>query len=211
MPGHDGGMEVTVRAAAAEDRADELLYLSARRYYDAYAGGEAAARRMLRRVHRRPGHAASAAVCRVAEADGRVVGVMADFAAADGERLARRFLALTAPWLPPWRWPRLLRHLDAAASVAPAPPAGAWYVDALAVAPAARRRGVAGALLADAERTARAEGATGVALDTGLENEPAQRLYERLGFERRDVRRAPDERTARAIGGEGFVGYFKAL
>jgi ribosomal protein S18 acetylase RimI-like enzyme len=50
-----------------------------------------------------------------------------------------------------------------------------------------------------------------VALDTGLENEPAQRLYESRGFERRDVRHAPDDRTARAIGGRGFVGYYKAL
>ena len=38
MPGHDGGMEVTVRPAAPDDGADDLLYVSARRYYDAYAG-----------------------------------------------------------------------------------------------------------------------------------------------------------------------------
>jgi ribosomal protein S18 acetylase RimI-like enzyme len=211
MPGHDGGMEVTVRPAAPEDRADDLLYLSSRRYYDAYAGGEAPARRMLRRVHRRPGHAASAELCRVAEADGRVVGVIVGFPAGDGERLARRFLALTAPRLPPWRWPRLLRHLDAAASVSPSPPRGSWYVDALAVVEDARRQGVARALLADAERAAREHGATSLALDTGLENAPAQRLYERLGFERRDVRRARDARAERAIGGAGFVGYSKAL
>jgi ribosomal protein S18 acetylase RimI-like enzyme len=211
MSGHHGGMQVTVRAAAPDDRADDLLYVSAHRYYDAYAGNEAAARRMLRRVHPLPGHAASAALCRVAEADGEVIGVIAAFPAGDSEQLARRFLALTAPRLAPWRWPRLLRHLGAAATVAPSPPAGAWYVDALAVAPAARRRGVAAALLADAERVAREHGAIGVALDTGLENEPAQRLYERCGFERRDVRRAPDDRAARAIGGRGFVGYYKPL
>ena len=200
-----------MRAADQADGADDLLYLSARRYYDAYAGGEAAARRMLRRVHRRPGHPASVAVCRVAEAGGRVVGVVAGFPADDGERLARRFLALTAPRFPPWRWPGLVRHLRAAGAVSPSPPAGAWYVDALAVVPDVRRRGVAAALLRDAERVARERGATGVALDTGLENEAAQRLYERLGFERRDVRRAPDERTTRAIGGQGFMGYFKAV
>src|SRR4051795_12949883 len=108
MPGHHGGMQVTVRAAAPEDRADDLLYVSARRYYDAYAGGEAAARRMLRRVHPLPGHAASAALCRVAEGGGDVVGGVAGVPAGDGERLARRFLALTAPRLGPWRWPRLL-------------------------------------------------------------------------------------------------------
>src|SRR5256885_10471970 len=61
----------------------------------AYAGGEAAARRMLRRVHPLPGHAASAALCRVAEADGEVVGVIASFPAQESEQLARRFLALT--------------------------------------------------------------------------------------------------------------------
>jgi ribosomal protein S18 acetylase RimI-like enzyme len=204
-------MQMTVRAADPADGADDLLYVSARRYYDAYAGGEAAARRMLRRVHPLPGHAASAALCRVAEAEGEIVGVIAGFPAGDGERLARRFLALTVPRLAPWRWPRLLRHLGAAAHVSPTPPAGSWYVDALAVAPGARRRGVAAALLADAERRAREHGATGVALDTGLENEPAQRLYESRGFERRDVRHAPDDRAARAIGGRGFVGYYKAL
>jgi ribosomal protein S18 acetylase RimI-like enzyme len=64
-------------------------------------------------------------------------------------------------------------------------------------------------LLADAEATARAEGATGVSLDTGLENEPARRLYEASGYQQRDIRRAPDERAARAIGGAGFVGFFK--
>ena len=58
------------------ERAEDLLYLSAHRYYDAYAGGEATARRMLRRVHQRPGHPASVALSRVAEGDGRVVGVI---------------------------------------------------------------------------------------------------------------------------------------
>src|SRR3954453_4240188 len=102
-------MQVTVRAAVPDDGADDLLYVSARRYYDAYAGGEAAARRLLRRVPPLPGHAASAALCRVAEADGEVVGVIAGFPAGDGERLARRFLALTVPRLGAWRWPALVR------------------------------------------------------------------------------------------------------
>jgi ribosomal protein S18 acetylase RimI-like enzyme len=209
MPGHDGGMQVTVRPAEPDDGADDLLYVSARRYYDAYAGGEAAARRMLRRVHRKPGHAASVSLCRVAVADGRLVGVIAGFPSADAELLARRFLSLTWHRIPPWRWPRLVRHLNATAGMSPSPAIGSWYVDALAVAEDARRRGVARALLADAEATARAEGATGVSLDTGLENEPARRLYEASGYQQRDIRRAPDERAARAIGGAGFVGFFK--
>jgi ribosomal protein S18 acetylase RimI-like enzyme len=204
-------MQVTVRPAEPDDGADDLLYVSARRYYDAYAGGEAAARRMLRRVHPRPGHSASVAVSRVAEAEGRVVGVIVGFPSGDGEELARHFLALTAPRIPPWRWPRLVRHLNAAAGLSPSPAAGSWYVDALAVAEDARRQGVARALLADAEAIARATGATGVSLDTGLENAAARRLYETGGFEQRDIRRAKSERAARAIGGAGFVGFFKPV
>jgi ribosomal protein S18 acetylase RimI-like enzyme len=204
-------MEVTVRPAAADDGADDLLYLSARRYYDAYAGSEAAARRMLRRVHLRTGHPASVALARVAEAEGRVVGVIVGFPSADGDALARHFLTLTAPRIPPWRWPRLVRHLNAAAGLSPSPADGSWYVDALAVAEDARRQGVARALLADAEAIARATGADGVSLDTGLENAAARRLYEASGYEQRDIRRARDERAARAVGGAGFVGFYKAL
>src|SRR6266536_3216119 len=63
--------------------------------------------------------------------------------------------------------------------------------DALAVDAAARRRGVATALLEDAERAAAAAGLTGVSLDTGLRNSAAQALYEAYGFEVRDVREAP--------------------
>ena len=65
---------------------------------------------------------------------GEVVGVLAGFPSRRGEELARRFIVLTLPRIPPWRWPGLLRHLQAAGHVAPRPPAGSWYVDALAVA-----------------------------------------------------------------------------
>ena len=200
-----------MRPAALDDRAEDLLYVSAQRYYDAYAGSEATARRLLRRVHAAPGHPASVPLCRVAEAEGRVVGVIVGFPSGEGEELARRFLRLTAPRIPPWRWPRLLRHLNAAAGMSPSPAVGSWYVDALAVAADVRRRGVARALLADAEAIARAEGTTGVSLDTGLENAAARRLYEASGYEQRDVRRARDDRAARAIGGAGFIGFFKPV
>lgn len=202
-----------MRPAALDDRAEDLLYVSAQRYYDAYAGDEATARRLLRQVHAKPGHPASVSLARVAVAEDtlRVVGVSVGFPAGEGEDLARRFLRLTAWRIPPWRWRRLLRHLNAASGMSPAPAAGSWYIDALAVAADARRQGVARALLADAEAIARARRATGVSLDTGLENAPARSLYEASGYEQRDIRRAGDERAARAIGGAGFVGFFKAL
>jgi len=40
---------------------------------------------------------------------------------------------------------------------------------------------------------------------------PARALYEACGYECRDSRRAPDAAAARAIGGPGFVSYFKRL
>jgi ribosomal protein S18 acetylase RimI-like enzyme len=95
--------------------------------------------------------------------------------------------------------------------MSPRPPADAWYVDALAVAPAWRRRGVAGALLDEAERRAVDLGLGAVALDTGLDNAPARALYEHEGFMVEEVRRAPSAATARAVGGRGFVAYHRRV
>jgi ribosomal protein S18 acetylase RimI-like enzyme len=203
-------MELTVRAARPQDEAAGLLYESAQPYYDAYAGDGARARALLEAVYPRAGHAASFEVCLLAEADGAMAGVLAGYPVRDGDRLARRFVALTAPRLPPWQWPGLLRHLRAAERVSPRPPAGAFYVDALAVAPGWRRKGVARRLLEEAEAAAARAGLRGVAVDTGLANAPARALYAACGFQERDVRRAPDDGTARAVGGSGFVAYFKA-
>ena len=200
-----------MRAARPGDRdAVDLVYASAAPYYDVFAGSAVRARRILSGVWRREGHTASYSVCRVAELDGEVVGVMAAFPAPAGDRLARRFLGLSVVRMPAWRWPAVLRHLRASARVTPEPPSGSLYVDALAVAEHARRRGVATLLLEDARRQARAAGLDGVALDTGIENEAGQALYDRAGFERTGERLAPDERIARAVGGAGFVSFYWA-
>jgi ribosomal protein S18 acetylase RimI-like enzyme len=203
-------MNLLVRDALPHDPIVGLLYESARPYYDAYAGGETRARRMLADIFPQPGHAASYEFCRVATVDGEPVGVVAGFPVGDGDRLARRFVQLTFPRLPPWRWPRTIRHLRAAGHVSPHPPIDAYYVDALAVEVGWRRRGVAQRLLQDAEASCERAGLTGLALDTGIANEPARALYRAYGFYEREIRRAPSARAARAIGGPGFVGYFKA-
>jgi ribosomal protein S18 acetylase RimI-like enzyme len=202
-------MQVVVRAARPDDAADGLLFASAAPYYSAYAGGAERARRLLRVLYPRRAHTASWEVCSVAEADGAVVGVLAAFPAEAGDALAQRFVRLTLFHSPPWRLPALWRHLRATAAVAPHPPRGMLYVDALATDPAFRRRGIARALLAEADRLAREAGLGGVALDTGIENRAARSLYEHNGFITRGLRPAPDERTARAVGGSGFVGYVK--
>lgn len=198
-----------MRPARRSDPAAGLLFASAAPYYAAYAGGVARAQRLLDRLYPRPGHTASWEVCRVAEVDGAVAGVLAAFPADEGDVLARRFVRLTLAHSPPWRVPALMRHLRVTSAIAPHPPPRTLYVDALATDPAFRRRGVARALLAEADRLAAAAGLEGVALDTGIENRPARRLYESAGFVSRGLRPAPDERTAIVLGGAGFIGYLR--
>jgi ribosomal protein S18 acetylase RimI-like enzyme len=201
---------LTLRPARAGDTAGpRLLYVSAQPYYDAFAGSPERALRVLEAVWPRRGHTASHAVCTLCEADGEVAGAIAAFPAEEGDALARRFLTVALPRLGPWRWPAVVRHLRASADVMPLPRARSLYVDALAVDERFRRRGVATALLEWAEQEAARAGLGGVALDTGLENTSAQALYAARGYRQEGIRRAPSERVADAIGGPGFVSYFK--
>jgi ribosomal protein S18 acetylase RimI-like enzyme len=68
----------------------------------------------------------------------------------------------------------------------PLPPEEA-HVRSLGVAPLARRRGVARALMVQCIEYSRSNGKSFLTLNTGEENIPAQQLYESLGF-----RRGPD-------------------
>jgi ribosomal protein S18 acetylase RimI-like enzyme len=204
-------MPIAVRPATPDDPLSELLYLSAKPYYDAYAGSEGRARALVTALYPRTGHAASFEVCAVAEVDGALAGVIARFPAAEGDARARRFVNLTAPRIPPWRWPALIRHLRAAGLVSPHPPHSTLYVDALAVDPRFRRRGVARALLAAAEQQAAGAGLEGVSLDTGLRNDAARALYAAAGYEERETRHAPNPAVASAVGGSGFVSYLKRV
>lgn len=201
-------MKLTVRAAHRDDPAAPLIYLSSLRSFDAYAGGAERARRLVEKLYRRRANAASWQVCRVAVAGDRVVGVLAAYPGAEADRLAgvRPDLAVT----PLWRWPRLFRYSRAAARVDPQPPARAWYVDALAVDPAWRRRGIATALLTDADAQARADGWPTIALDAEIDNLGAQALYAAAGFGR-GVERHLSERDARMLGYAGVVPFVKTL
>ena len=57
-----------------------------------------------------------------------------------------------------------------------------WVLNDLFVDPVARARGVATALLQEAEASARAAGVASLALQTAHDNADAQRLYERAGW-----------------------------
>ena len=60
----------------------------------------------------------------------------------------------------------------------------AWILEDLYVLPAARRGGVAQALMDRCERHARDDGAAYIALETAVDNGSAQGLYESIGYER---------------------------
>jgi GNAT superfamily N-acetyltransferase len=59
-----------------------------------------------------------------------------------------------------------------------------YLLNDLFVAPAARRGGIAAALLDAAAQFARADGAASLSLSTAIDNRTAQRLYESLGWTR---------------------------
>lgn len=195
-----------VRPARAEDEdaVVDLLYESATGMYDLYAGSRARAMRVLRAAYRGSGNSASREIVTVAEIGGRPAAAMAAFPAAAIEWRARRFLSKTFARTPPWTWPGALRVFHLGGQVSPPPPLDSFYVDALATGEPFRRRGAAWSLLEAAEARARAEGQDVLSLETALQNEPAQRLYERFGFRRFDERQP-------SRGLPGFVGYVKEL
>lgn len=176
--------EPVVRPARAADTpaVPPLLYESAAGMYDRFAGGRGRALGVIGAAFQRPGNNASAEVVTVAELDGRAAGAMAAFPVAEAASRARAFLRVTLRELPPWGWPTALWLYRAGAGAAPDPPAATLYVDALAVEPRSRRRGVGLALLAGAEAEARRRGLNGVSLDTALDNKPARALYLDAGF-----------------------------
>lgn len=168
-----------------------ILYASAGGLYDRYAGSRELAGRMLIRALDHPGTAASGDVVWVAEIDGEVAGAMAAMPWRDWSARANALLRLTLRTIPPWHWFGTLRiHTAGDRSIGPA--ANAFYVDSLATAEPFRRRGVATALLVEAERLARHRGLGAVTLDTWADNAPARALYAAQGFQ--EVARTPGTR-----------------
>src|SRR5690348_1035929 len=97
-------MNLVVRPAQPGDPCSELLFASARPYYTAYFGSEETAVSLLKAVWPKLGHAASYEYCHVALDDGAPVGVMAGFPVSEGDRLSRRFIAMTV-FRMAWRLP----------------------------------------------------------------------------------------------------------
>jgi ribosomal protein S18 acetylase RimI-like enzyme len=198
--------DVLVRPARAEDEAvvADLIHASAAAMLERFAGDRASSLRVLGAAFRRAGNSASREVAWVAGRDGEVGAAMAAFPAAELERRARRFLRVLMLRSAPWTWRETLRLYRLGLAVAPPPPAGSLYIDSLATHPAHRRRGLALALIAAAERRARELGLASVSLETSAENEPARALYESAGF-------AVATRRLPRSGLPGFVAYVKPV
>jgi len=178
--------EIEVRRAQERDLAAvaPLLYSAATGMYALLAGTEARALRVVESELR----GGLLGATWVAELDGAVAGAMVAYPYRDDPSHARRLLRAVLRHAPPWRWLRIARLHWKGQGLAPEHPRDWLYVDALATAPAHRRRGVASALLAQAERSAQSAGLPAIALDTPQSNEPALALYRRAGFRAADTR-----------------------
>jgi ribosomal protein S18 acetylase RimI-like enzyme len=198
--------ELRIRDAANDDAeaVAELLHLTAVDMYERFAGDRDSSLRLLDAAFGRSGNGASREVIRVADAAGGPAGVMAAFPAAEITARGRRFVRLLLWRTPPWTWRRSLRLYRLGMGLAPPPPPESYYVDALATGERHRRRGVAAALLEDAERRARELGLPSLALETAVGNAGARALYEACGFVVSETRRA-------RAGLPGFVAYVKPL
>lgn len=166
--------------AAAVARA---LYLSSPDGFGTFGGGNDGGLRLIERAFASPGNDCSMEVINVAELEGEVAGAMAAFPASEGDERRRRFIRLALRRCAPWRWPSLIRVARLGARHAPTPPADSFYIDSLGTLERFRRRGVARALLEQAERRARELGLPSIALDTRESNSGARALYEQVGFE----------------------------
>jgi GNAT superfamily N-acetyltransferase len=160
-----------------------LIYLTSPVGYRLFGGDERRGIGLIEAAFASSGTDCARDVITLAELDGEVAGAMASFPTGEGDERRRRFVRTALRRRPPWRWPRIVSVARHGARHSPTPPAESLYIDSLATAERFRRRGVAAALLAGAEREARELGLPALALDTRATNTGARALYERLGFE----------------------------
>lgn len=174
-----------IRPARAEDAADvaKLIYLTSPGGFSLFGGSGRRGLKLIEAAFTAPGTDCTRDVITLAELDGEVAGVMSAFPAVEGDARRRRFVRVALRRRPPWRWPRILLVARHGASHSPTPPDDSFYIDSLATAERFRRRGVAAALLEEAERLARDRGLASVALDTRASNSGARALYDGFGYE----------------------------
>jgi ribosomal protein S18 acetylase RimI-like enzyme len=144
---------------------------------------------------------------KVAELDGQIVAALQQGPAEEDFRPTLRFLWAVARGFGLRASLALLPRGLALQRARLAAPAGAWVVREVHVDPSSRNRGIGRVLLEQAEADASRRGATTMALTTRTNN-PARRLYERLGYRVIDTR--TDRRYKKWTGAEGACSWSKS-
>lgn len=134
---------------------------------------------ILIRVVNASGNAWSIEHARIAEVEGKPIGVILSGPSAVPEPDETFGL--------PWGWTRMRLTVMGFVfrpflSLMRQHGVGAWHITAVSVMPEARGQGVGRAMIIDAIEHARAAGSTSVTLDVDVHNTIAARLYEREGF-----------------------------
>jgi len=120
--------------------------------------------------------------CTAAMVGGELAGIEIGYGAAEQERAAGAMIEHAMAHMTPVQFAHMATWFEHGRYVLPPVPDDAWYLQHLAVIASARGKGVGERLLVNALERSRDAGYARVLLDLYAEN-PAQRLYERMGFE----------------------------
>ena len=170
---------------SAQPKTDEGFAFAG--YLDTAAGGRfplmlgGASQRVLTSAFLSTGHDLSYEHVTFVELDGIAVGMSSDYSAGQHRNSSDGPLVRAAGWrvvrmaAVSTIAARLFRFIDTV-------PEGDYYLQAIAVVPDARGRGIGTMLLGGVEDRARAAGSERLVLDVAVENKGARLLYERLGL-----------------------------
>lgn len=117
----------------------------------------------------------------LATGDGELLGLELGYDTAQQARATPVMVEQAMAYMQPEQFAHLATWFEHGRYVLPPLPDDAWYLQNLAVVPAARGRGIGERLLGNVLERSRAAGHRRVLLDLYADN-PAQRLYERMGF-----------------------------
>lgn len=119
--------------------------------------------------------------CTAAMHDGELAGIEIGYGAAEQERASGAMIEHAMSHMSPAQFAHMATWFEHGRYVLPPVPDDAWYLQHLAVTAQARGRGVGERLLSNALKRCGEAGFSRMLLDIYAEN-PARRLYERMGF-----------------------------
>ncbi len=175
-------MSVVIRNAQRTDASDfsNLVLLSGPSFLPAVFGPKTAD--VLATLFRQNRNVFSYEFTRFAVVNGKNAGMLLGYAGHQKNRVTLHTGRLLVEYFRT-RFFSALPHLLKAEKVLTSPRKGDFYVSNVAVYPEFRSRGVATALLLDAEKRAIDAKANRLVLDVEAENSPALNLYRKLGFQ----------------------------